>query len=329
MNIREAMHGYMMDSRIERQSANGLKLKEQRLGRFVQWCEAEGVSELEGVTPNHVKAFVLHVQSLSTKRTGREERPFSAWTVRGHAKIVKAFFAWCKREGLLERESPAARVPRVKIPQYVIQTFSPEQLSALLATCDTSTPLGYRDYTMFLVLVDTGIRIGELLGLTTDNVFDGYLKVFGKGSKEREVGIGPTAARALWKYVHAYRKPAIQFERRVFLSFRGRPIDKGTVWDAVQRAGQEAGIEGIRLSPHTFRHTFAKSYLANGGDIFSLSRLLGHSDVKTTEIYLKDFRTSDARLHHSEFSPVERFRLGRKAYVKRDKEEGADLAIER
>ncbi len=137
------------------------------------------------------------------------------------------------------------------------------------------------------------------------------------------MGIGPTAARALWKYVHVYRKPANAFERRVFLSIRGKPLDKGVVWDTIQRAGQEAGIEGIRLSPHTFRHTFAKTYLANGGDIFSLSRLLGHTDVKTTEMYLKDFRSSDARVHHNEFSPVERFHLGRRQGPKKGKDVGA------
>jgi site-specific recombinase XerD len=318
MDLKEAMHGYMMDSEIERQSVNGLKLKSHRLGNFVQWCETQGITGLGEVTPTLIKAYVLYVQSRTVKLPSGDERPFSAWTVRGHAKIVKAFFAWCQREGLLGgHDSPAARVPRIRLPQYVIQTFTPEQLDAMLQVCDTSTPLGYRDYAMFLTLMDTGIRVGELLALTTDNVFDGYLKVLGKGAKEREVGIGPTAGRALWKYIHVYRKPASSFERRVFLSVRGKPLDKGIVWDAIQRAGQEAGIEGVRLSPHTFRHTFAKSYLANGGDIFSLSRLLGHSDVKTTEIYLKDYRSSDARLHHNEFSPVERFRLGRRA-PKRD-----------
>lgn len=310
MQLREAMQGYMMDSQIERQSKAGLKLKEHRLAYFTKWCESQGVMMLESVMPTHVKAYIIHVQSLTSKRLNGEERPFSPWTVRGHAKIVKAFFSWCKREGLLA-ESPAVRLPRIRIPQYVIQTFTPEQMGAMLQACDTSTSLGYRDYAMFLVLFDTGIRVGELLSLTVDNVFDGYLKVFGKGSKEREVGLGPTAARALWKYQHLHRKPANDFERRLFLSNRGKPLDKGTVWDVIQRAGQEAGVEGVRLSPHTFRHTFAKSYLANGGDIFSLSRLLGHSDVKTTEIYLKDFRSSDARAHHSDFSPVEKFRLGR------------------
>lgn len=168
------MHGYMMDSQIERQSVNGLKLKAHRLGDFVRWCESRGVAGLEVVTPTLVKEYVLSVQSRTVKLPGGGERPFSAWTVRGHAKIVKAFFAWCKREGLLgAQESPAARVPRIRLPHYVIQTFAPEQLDALLQVCDASTPLGYRDYAMFLVLMDTGIRIGELLALTTDNIFDG------------------------------------------------------------------------------------------------------------------------------------------------------------
>ena len=79
----------------------------------------------------------------------------------------------------------------------------------------------------------------------------------------------------------------------------------------LQRIGERAGISGVRISPHTFRHTFARGWLENGGEIFKLSRVLGHSEMQTTQIYLRDFQSREARVDHSQFSPVERHRLGK------------------
>jgi len=319
MLLMDATRGYMMDAQIERQSPGVIELKQQRLGRFLDWCEDNGVTSLEAVTPNLVRAFVLHLQEEALdKRRGQGDRKLAPSTIRGYVKVVRAFFAWCKREGLLGgHEDPPARLPRVKVPQYVISTFTPDQMSALLAACDQSEPEGFRDYTMLLVLMDTGIRASELCGLKLEDIHDGYLTVFGKGEKEREVGLGPTAGRALWKYVHQHRKAKSEHERHVFLSYRGKPFDAVALWYIIQRVGEAAGVEGVRLSPHTFRHTFAKAWLANGGDIFKLSRVLGHTEVQTTQIYLKDFQSRDARVEHSQFSPVEQLRLGRRNDVSR------------
>src|SRR5262249_1632286 len=142
-------------------------------------------------------------------------------------------------------------------------------------------------------------------------VHENYLVVFGKGRKEREVGLGPTAAKMLWKYIHQYRSPHTEHERRVFLSRSGRRLGPMALWSVVQHAGERASIQGTRISPHTFRHPFAKTWLASGGDVLKLSRVLGHTDIQTTEIYLQDFQSRDARADHVQFSPVEQFRLGK------------------
>ena len=173
----------------------------------------------------------------------------------------------------------------------------------MLDSCDVNTPLGYRDYAMLLVLMDTGIRAGELCGLTIEDVHDGYLTVFGKGSKEREVGIGPTASRALWKYLHLYRLRIVhsEHERHVFIGHGGAPLLRNEVGQALQRIGGNAGIDGVRISAHTFRHTFARGWLENGGEIFKLSRVLGHSEMQTTQIYLRDFQSREARADHAQY----------------------------
>ena len=233
---------------------------------------------------------------------------------------MQAFFSWCEKEGLLDgRLNPTRRVPRVKVPKKIIRTFTAEQMAAMLDACDQTTTLGYRDYAMLLTLMDTGVRVSELCGLNLDDVHEGYLTVFGKGAKEREVGIGPTASRALWKYLHIHRPKLVnsEQERHVFLGYRGIPMLRNGVNQALERIGRRAGLQGVRMSPHTFRHTFARGWLENGGEIFKLSRVLGHSEMRTTQIYLRDFQSREARADHAQFSPVEQLRLGKGKSSKR------------
>lgn len=315
MLLSEAVEGYMMDSRINQSKAN-IRIKEQQLSYFFKWAKEKGATEIHTVTVNTVRAFIVHLQSLKANelnpRKPTLDRPLSPLTVKGYLRVIKAFFNWCKREGYLEgRDNPTDRVPRIKIPHYVISTFTPEQMAAMLDSCDVDTATGFRDYSLLLVLMDTGIRLSELCGLTLDHIHDGYLTVFGKGEKEREVGMGPTAARALWKYVHLHRKPRLATEKRVFLAKGGAPLTANGVTQLISRIGERVGIEGVRVSAHTFRHSFAKSWLQHGGEIYKLSLILGHSDIQTTQEYLKDFHSRDARVEHSQYSPVESNNLGK------------------
>jgi hypothetical protein len=128
-------------------------------------------------------------------------------------------------------------------------------------------------------------------------------------------------ARALWKYLHQYRPQLLnsEQEQHMFVGYCGIPLLRNGVSQLVQRIGERAGITGMRISPHTFRHTFARGWLENGGEIFKLSRVLGHSEMQTTQIYLRDFQSREARVDHSQYSPVERHRLGR---IKRGKGQG-------
>ena len=193
----------------------------------------------------------------------------------------------------------------------MVVTFTPEQIEKLLATCDTSTRPGFRNYVMFLVFLDTGMRVSELCSLRLSDVHPRHVKVAGKGQKEREIGIHPEVSKLLWKYIHKYRGPAEPGEHHVFLSERG-PLSASGVETIFDQMEQQSGIHDVRVSPHTLRHTFSKQYLKRGGDLFKLSRELGHSSVQITgNIYLGDFRSTDARQEHDRYSPIEGMRLGR------------------
>jgi integrase/recombinase XerD len=166
-----------------------------------------------------------------------------------------------------------------------------------------------------LIFLDTGIRVSELADLTLENVNLDHmqLKVYGKGSKERTVPIGVRVQRAIWKYLQQYRPdPASPRFTTLFLTKDGKPVTKGRIETQIKRYEERAGITGVRCSPHTFRHTFATSYLRNGGNVFSLQRILGHSSLETTMVYINLAQT-DVQDAHRRYSPADNIDLTRKA----------------
>jgi site-specific recombinase XerD len=267
-----------------------------KLTAFQTWAEENGTSELEDVTPALVRRYLAYLRGTSSQRTGK---PLSSYTTHGYAQVIKGFLAWCAREELIP-EKVAKRIDLPKVETKVIEIFSPAQLKRLFfVTSKEITPaLATRDKAILCVLLDTGMRASELCGLTLDNTHltttDAYLKVLGKGRKEREVGLGNEARTALHRYITRHRD-APEGERHVFLSRKRGPLTVSGLDQIIYRLSEWAGIEGVRCSAHTFRHTYAIHYLASGGDVYKLSRLLGHTGVGITENYLRAFRSKDAR----------------------------------
>lgn len=231
-------------------------------------------------------------------------------SVRSYVRIWKAFFNWCYMEELLEKNI-AVRLSLPRPAKKVLHAFTNEHIERMLALFDRSTDIGFRDYVMILLLLDTGMRLSEIAGLHVDDVRDGYVKVFGKGRKEREIGVFPEVSKLIWKYIHKHRKPSDPNETALFITYRGDAVKKHVVQQAVDRVKRALGVDAVRVSPHTFRHTFAKMYLDNGGDLFKLSRELGHSDIQTTERYLEDFGSTQARKDHNSYSPISRLQLNK------------------
>ncbi|HEX9037669.1 MAG TPA: tyrosine-type recombinase/integrase [Ktedonobacterales bacterium] len=269
---------------------------EEKLRTFQAWAEASGTLDIEDVTPAHVRRYLAYLRENPSPRTGQ---PRSSYTVRGHAQVIKGFLSWCAREDLIS-ERIAKRVDLPRVEQKVIETFSPDHLKRLFsAAAKEMTPaLIARDRAILSVLLDTGVRASELCGLTLDNTHlspdDAYLKVYGKGRKEREVGLGVNARTTLHRYLNRHRDaPAAQ--RHVFLTRYHQLMTVNGLDQLLYRLADWAGVEGVRCSAHTFRHTYAVSYLAAGGDLYKLSRLLGHTSVSTTEHYLRSFSQRDAR----------------------------------
>jgi len=307
---------FLLDVEVKKRSQRTLERYRHSLNRLVELLQPLNITDLEQVTVVHLRQCVqrLLTDLLPTGRSHRKPlngSTLSIASVRGHVREWKVFFGWCQEEELIEK-NPAARLALPKPEKRITVTFTDEHVEKMLASCDTSTEMGFRDYVMLLLLLDTGMRLSELSTLRVTDVHDTYVKVYGKGRKEREIGIHPHVSKLLWKYVNKYRHTKDEHEQALFLGgsrSSGKPLGYGGVKQVLQRIKKATGIDDVRLSAHTFRHTFAKMYLEEGGEVFKLSREMGHSSVQVTKLYLEDFSSTEARKEHTSFSPINRLSL--------------------
>lgn len=307
MKLTDVVEHFLLDLEIKGRTKDTMVDYRHRLGILVQVLHDQcQVTELEQVKISHLRQVVQYL--LNAKRPyerGRkcEGTGFAPVTVRAFVRIFKSFFNWCYQEELIDQEV-TARLSPPKVPIRVRPAFTPEHINKILSSCDTSDPLGFRDYVILLLLLDTGMRIGELCGLKVSDVSDHYIKVFGKGRREREIGLHPEVSKLLWKYIHKYRRPDLSEEQALFLGRRGEPLQLMGFQHILQRVRNASGLQDIKFSAHVFRHTFAKWYMEKGGDLFNLSREMGHSDVQITKVYLEDYSSAEARKQHSSYSPI-------------------------
>jgi integrase/recombinase XerD len=192
----------------------------------------------------------------------------------------------------------------------VITPFTEDQIHDLLQAIDISAVTGLRDYAMILMLLDTGMRLGELIGLKKDDIDlrNRTVKVFGKGARERRLPIGRRLLAALWKYQLYRPQPAMGTIDNFFLTRDGWPLTKNRVETIVKNLGRKAGLQGVRCSPHTFRHTFCIQFLRNGANLFSLQQMTGHSSLEVLRGYVA-LAESDIKIAHQKFSPADNLNL--------------------
>ncbi|QOS78491.1 tyrosine-type recombinase/integrase [Paenibacillus sp. JNUCC31] len=224
-------------------------------------------------------------------------------TVNGRIKAIKQFFKYLFEEGWLT-ENIAKDLHAVKAKKLMIQTFTKEQVVSIFEQPYQKTFTGYRDFTMMMVLLETGMRIGELCNLKTSDIFFKELEIRitkGKGGRARRVPFQQTCGKIIRKYMDIRGDMETD---ALFVNMDNEQISTRALQDKMQTYGSVSGITGVRVSPHTFRHTMAKFYILNGGDPFTLRRILGHASLKMVDYYVELF-SSDIKQQHKKFSPVE------------------------
>ncbi|MDE5962674.1 MAG: site-specific tyrosine recombinase XerD [Alistipes sp.] len=181
--------------------------------------------------------------------------------------------------------SPLEFIVAPKFGRQLPDVLSTEEIDRIIAAVDTSTPKGLRDSAMLETLYSCGLRVSELTSLRMSDLFfgEGYIRVIGKGDKQRLVPVSTMARDRIQLYLE-HRRPYRASEETVFLNNRGRKLTRVMVFTVIRQAALRAGIDK-RISPHTFRHSFATHLLEGGASIRQVQELLGHESILTTEIY--------------------------------------------
>ena len=232
----------------------------------------------EQITAAHLRDFLTWLGGLGLEATSQ------ARTLSG----IKAFYDFLIMEDLVTLD-PTDTLEAPKIGRKLPDTLSYEEVVRLLEAVDLSTDEGTRNRAMLEVLYSSGLRVSELTGLRLSNVYaeQGFLRVLGKGNKERLVPVGRDALKYLGFYLAGVRcHLAIQpgHEDTVFLNRRGAGLSRVTVFTTIKALAALAGI-GKSISPHTFRHSFATHLIEGGADLRAVQEMLGHESITTTEIY--------------------------------------------
>lgn len=291
-----AVDAFIRDCRIRNLSEYTIRFYRNELSGLRKLLEADGRdSNPVSVTAKDIKERVI----LRMMNEGRKESAINA-----RLRACRAFFNFLERERMIP-VNPMDSVTLVKQKRRVIETFTREQIQALLRQPNQKTFTGIRDYTMLLLLFETGVRVKELVNIRVDDVRleDGMIRIRDpKGSRERLVPFQSKMKRQLMRYLSIRGKSDCD---HLFITLDDTPVAVRSFQERMAEYGKKAGIENVRCSPHTARHTFAKMYIQNGGDAFSLQKILGHTSLEMTRVYVELFSNDVARAH-SKVSPVER-----------------------
>lgn len=276
------------------------------LEKFLRYLQENKVPHCGGV---EIRQYLTHVAQGGLQRGGRwgqkTAQPVRPRTVRNHWSYLRTFFNW------MQEEDPSFNSPFDRIKPPIVRSdhilpFTEEQIQALRrAARRTDNPL--RDEAIVLFLLDSGVRASELCAIRIRDLDLGghRCKVLGKGNKHRQVYFGRSTKKALWRYLQDRH---IADEEPLFISARGNlagdPLTRFGLLQMVERLGKAAALHGVRCSPHTFRHTAAIRFLKEGGNVFSLQQLLGHTDLTMTQRYLH-LAEADLEVQARRYSPVD------------------------
>jgi integrase/recombinase XerD len=273
---------YLDHLRVERRlSGHTLESYGRDLAALTAFADASQ-RNLEDLDRRALDAFVQ-------RQRGRGQSPRS---VARAVAAVRGFYRFLVLDRRLAR-SPAEDLQPPPAWPSLPKFLSVEDVDALLAQPDTSTPLGLRDRALIELLYATGMRVSELVGVRDADLHldEHYLTCIGKGNKERLIPIGEQASAWIKRYQSGARPGLVRRQKtggrttpRLFLNARGGPLSRVGFWKILKRYGQKAGLPRM-LSPHVVRHSFATHLLERGADLRAIQMMLGHADLSTTQIY--------------------------------------------
>lgn len=246
---------------------------EQDLVAFLQFLKNVPIDDLAQVKQEHIISFLASLKE-----------DYADATLARMLIAIKVFFRFLVMEKVLLNNATQNLVSP-KLEKILPEVLSNQEVERLLLQPDPSSALGARDRAILEVLYASGLRVSELCSLGLYDVDDTFVRVMGKGSKERVVPIGRKAIEAIDYYLAQFpRTNENDPKPPLFLSKMGRQMDRITVWKMIKAYAKKAGIQK-NISPHTLRHSFATHLLDNGADLRIIQEMLGHADISSTDRY--------------------------------------------
>ena len=279
MHWQRAIQGFRSYLQLERSlSANTIEAYLRDVNQLERFCEGIRQESPVDVSSETLKQFVQQIADLG----------LSANTQSRMVSGVRTFYKYLLLEDRIEND-PSSLLETPKIGRKLPDTLSREEIISMIERVDLSKPEGERNRTILETLYGSGLRVSELVNLKISNIYfnDGFMRILGKGSKERLVPLGGIASKRISNYLKTVRihldiKKA--GEDIVFLNRRGAPLSRVMIFNIVKQAAIDAGIKKS-ISPHTLRHSFATHLVEGGADLRAVQDMLGHESITTTEIY--------------------------------------------
>lgn len=260
---------------------------------FRTWLDKQQITDIGSISQDTIEDYMIYMRYK-----------YAPATLKGRYIALAILFNWITEQGYLLC-NPMEKMSMPKIPKKKLPSFSQTEINKILNLYDLDNFIGLRNYTIMLTLFATGIRRSELLGMNMMSIEGGIIRVIGKGQKEREIPISKRLLRAYRTYLAA-RKSFLGNDvcDAFWLNKDKRPLKYSGLSEVFSHIKEALPECSTRVSPHTFRHTFALLYVKNGGDAFSLKELLGHEDIATTQIYV-DMQNDDVQHQFNQYNPLD------------------------
>lgn len=281
MNLQELFQNYYFYLQIEKGlSPHTLAAYQSDLQKFIQYFNVQNLNDLQSLNYLQIQEYLMNLEV---------NYELNNYSIHRNLSSLNAFFKWLEIEEYIQK-NPFDLVDRPKIYRHIPEVLTIHEIDQILEQCNMNDPLGIRNRAMLELAYSCGLRVSELVEFLYQNYFpeEEFIRVIGKGNKERLIPLGQSAIKYIQIYlqnVRNHQTPEKGNEGYLFLNRRGKKLTRNMFFLIIKDLAQKAGIQKS-ISPHTFRHSFATHLIENGADLRAVQDMLGHASITTTEIYL-------------------------------------------